>query len=443
VISRRRFLRGVLGGATVTTSLPLLDIFLNDNGTALADTGANLPVRFGTWFWGCGVNPDRWVPVTDGADFELPPEMLAIAPVREHINVLTGYDAKLDGKANAPHHTGVVATLTGAPSGVEEEYPAPTLDTIVSAFLGAATRFRSLEVAADNTRSHSYSRLSSSVINQSEISPIALYHRLFGLEFVDPDAGPFEVDPRVQLRKSVLSALMEDATRLDASLGSHDRQRMDQYFTSVREMEKRLDFMLSGPPDLAACSKPDEVTEEELGVTLDRVVGTHAVMADLLALALACDQTRVVNVVFSWGLSALRIAGTYVAHHDITHNEAIDPVLGYQPAVLPFIMASMDAWALFVERLAAVPEGDGTLLDNCLIMAHSETSLAQSHDVRNLPVMTAGKAGGKLKTGLHVRGNGDPITRIGLTVQQLVGQPVARWGTGSMDVSSPITELLV
>ena len=82
-------------------------------------------------------------------------------------------------------------------------------------------------------------------------------------------------------------------------------------------------------------------------------------------------------------------------------------------------------------------------LPDCLLLAHSETSFAQSHDIRQLPVMTAGHAGGKMRAGLHVRGNGDPITRVGLTIQQLVGQPVATWGTGSMQVSAAIDAIVV
>ena len=442
MISRRRFLRGVAGGAVVTAGLPLLDIFLDGKGEALAETGAPLPLRFATWFWGCGMNPERWIPAQDGQGFELSLELQALSPVREHLNVLTGFDAILDGVGNIPHHTGVAATLTGIAHDVEEEWPGPTLDTLISAKLGAATRFRSLEVSASGVRSHSYSRPGASVMNQSEVSPLAFYERLFGAEFVDPDAAPSAPDPRIQLRQSVLSALMEDTARLNASLGSHDRHRLDQYLTSVRELEKRLDFMLSDPPDLESCVKPEAPSGEQSGDDVETVSQNHEIFADLMTMALACDQTRVANLLYSWGLSGLRIAGDNATHHDLTHNEIIDPELGYQPSVLPFIESSMTAFSSFVQKLRAVPEGAGTLLDSCLVMAHSDSSFAQTHDIRGIPVMTAGSAGGKLKTGRHVRGNGDPITRVGLTMQHLVGEPVASWGTGSMEVSAPIDELL-
>ncbi len=441
MITRRRFLRGVAGGATVTAALPFLDLFLDDHGEALADGGA-LPVRFGTWFWGCGMNPDRWVPPTDGLNYTLSPELAPIEPVRRHLNVLSGFDAKLGGAANIPHHTGVVATLCGVASGIDHEYLAPTLDTTIAAALGKQTRFRSLEVSADGVRAHTYSRFSTSVINQSEVSPIALYQRLFGPDFADPNGDPAPPDPRIQLRRSVLSAVMDDTRRLEAELGAHDKRRLDQYLTSVRELEQRLGFLLGGTPPLEACTKPEEPGRERLGADLATADQNHALLTELLTMALACDQTRVINVLFSSGLSGLRVAGTNSTHHELTHNEVIDSELGYQPTVLPFLMASMEAWSGFVQRLAAVREGDGTLLDNCLVMAHSETSFAQAHDIRGLPIMTAGSAGGALKTGLHVRGNGDAVTRVGFTVQQALGLPVSSWGSGEMLVSAPIGEIL-
>ncbi len=443
MMRRRRFLRGVCQGAAVTAALPLLDLFLDAKGEALAESGAPMPTRFLTWFWGCGVNPTRWVPDKEGTEFDLSIELAALEPVRSHLNILSGFDAILDGVGNIPHHTGVAATLTGIAHGVEDEWPGASLDTLIASKLGASTRFRSLEISADGVRTHSYSRIDEHIQNQSEVSPLALYERLFGAEFVDPDAEPAPPDPKVMLRRSVLSALMEDTARLNARLGSHDKHRLDQYLTSVRELEKRLDYMLSEAPELAACKKPKGPKSESLGDDVDTVVANHDILSDLLTMALACDQTRVANMIFSWGLSELRVAGTNATHHDLTHNEVIDAELGYQPSVLPFIQASMQAWADFVAKLAAIPEGAGSLLDNCLVMAHSDSSFAQTHDIRSLPVMTAGRAGGKLRTGLHLRGNGDPITRVGLTMRHLMGDPVAKWGSGSMEGSSPISEIMV
>lgn len=439
-ISRRTVLRGMVGGAAVSLGLPLLDCFLNDHGTALAQ-GAPLPVRFGTWFWGCGMNPDRWAPQTEGADYDLPPELEALAGVRDEVSILSGFNAVLDGRANLPHWTGVMATLTGSVPAVEPEVPAPTLDVLISERIGAATRFRSLELAATGVPGQSYSRASQSIVNASTVSPLELYTRVFGPDFVAPGDGGQPPDPRTLLRQSVLSAVRDDAGRLESRLGSHDRQRLDQYFTSLRQLENQIELSLS-PPDLAACSRPRPPMGEQLGTDLEQTTSTHRMLTELLVFALLCDQTRVFNMLFSWGTSELRRPGAETAHHQYTHDEMVDPVLGYQPQATSFVLDSMEAWAGFVERLAATPEGAGTLLDNCLVLAHSESSFAKSHQVTSLPVMIAGRAGGRLRAGVHVRGNGEPVSRIGLTVQQAMGLSVAAWGTRSLEVAQPIGAIL-
>ena len=106
-------------------------------------------------------------------------------------------------------------------------------------------------------------------------------------------------------------------------------------------------------------------------------------------------------------------------------------------------MASMEGWADFVEKLAAIPEGDGTMLDNCLVFANSDLSFAKPHDVRGLPMMIAGSAGGRITPGIHVRGNTDAVTRVGLTVQQAMGLPIDSWGQNSLQTSLPVSEILV
>ncbi len=273
------------------------------------------------------------------------------------------------------------------------------------------------------------------------MSPLEVYTRIFGADFFDPNDGPFVPDPQTVLRGSALSAVAEDATRLEKRLGSHDRQRLDQYFTSLRQLERQIEISLS-PPNLAACSRPSAPRREEIGTEVSQANATHDILADLLVFALLCDQTRVFNMMFSFGLSDLRVLGEDISHHQLTHDEPVDPELGYQPRSTAFSQISMEAWARFVEKLAATPEGDGSLLDNCLIMAHSDHSFAKSHLVVGLPVMVAGKASGKVTPGVHVRGNGEPISRIGLTLQQVMGVQVSQWGTGSHQTSQPISEIL-
>jgi len=137
-------------------ALPFLDCFLNTNGTALA-AGRPLPVRFGTWNWGCGMNPQRWVPTKTGTNFELGAELKYIEPVREHINVFSGFKAMLDGKPNLPHFSGVQALRAGGVAAQMGPMDAPTLDVLIGDAVGTDTRFRSLEMAATGDPKHSYS----------------------------------------------------------------------------------------------------------------------------------------------------------------------------------------------------------------------------------------------------------------------------------------------
>jgi len=102
----------------------------------------------------------------------------------------------------------------------------------------------------------------------------------------------------------------------------------------------------------------------------------------------------------------------------------------------------MEAWADFVERLATIPEGDGTSLDNCQIFGHSDVSFTKVHGIIGLPMMIAGRAGGALRPGVHVAGQTEPTTRVGLTIQQVMGLNVEKWGTESLEVRQPVSEIL-
>lgn len=441
-IDRRTFLRGSLGGAAVTVGLPLLDLFLNINGDAIAATGAPLPQRFGTWFFGCGMNPPRWDPTAEGADWELTPELLPIASIKDRINVLSGFSVLLAGEANLVHRTGVFGTLCGgAPTAVDMTH-GPSLDVLISDDIGTQTRFRSLEMAATGSTRDSNSLRSPTNVNPAEPTPLSLYTRVFGPGFSDPNAGEFTPDPHLLLRQSALSVVSEDRKRLEAQLGSTDRARLDEYFTALRQLERQITLQRQKPPPLEACSVPSAPKQGEVNSEVGNVVANHNLLARTLALALACDQTRVFNMVFSDRASSLRMPGSADSHHTLTHEEARDKELGYQPKATAFVLKTMEAWTTFVETLDSVPEGDGTLLDNCLVMAHSETSDANSHSVKGLPFMLAGTAGGRIKTGMHVSGVGDSTSRIGLTMQQTMGLNVGRWGTKQNDTSRPIHEII-
>jgi hypothetical protein len=441
MIRRRNVLRGMLGGAAVSVGLPFLDCFLNTNGTALA-SGAALPVRFGTWTWGCGMTSARFVPRTTGADYEITPELQAIAPLKKKVSLFTGFNVQTDGRENKGHQTGPVTIRTGtAPSGTVF-YERPTIDILISDVIGTDTRFRSLEMAATGNPEHSYSVRSAGVVSPAVPSPAALYERVFGPDFQDPNSGTFKPDPRIMVRNSVLSAVKDEREDFVNGLGAADRARMDQYFTSVRQLEQQLDLQLQKPEPLGACSIPQEGEQMTPGTEITAVSHNHKLMAMILAHALACNQTKVFNMVFSDWTSSLRRQGSSETAHATTHNEPNDAKLGYQVEVSWFVEQAMNGWGTFLTTLDGIPEGAGTLLDNTIVFAHSDTQFARAHTIEGIPMMVAGSGGGRLKTGLHMAGNGEPVTRVGLTLQQVMRVPVNRWGTGSMETSKPVSEIL-
>ncbi|MBY0510719.1 MAG: DUF1552 domain-containing protein [Rhodospirillaceae bacterium] len=441
-LTRRGALRGMLGGTAVTVALPYLDCFLNTNGTALAATGQRLPVRFGTWFWGLGITPARWIPKNGGPGYDIPIELKAIEPFKDQVTICSGFAVNLDGKTNFPHGCGHMAIRTGITPSTHEKAEAPTIDMLVADVIGTGTRFRSLEVTTTGDAKHSYSFRNATAMNPSETSPLALYTRIFGPEFQDPNAGVFKPDPRAMVQKSVLSGVAAQREKLMRQVGAADRARLDQYFTSLRQIEQQFELQLQKPPPAEACKVPQQPKDAPVGVEIGQATRTHDAMAQLLAMALACNQTRVFNMVFSQAASRLRKEGSGTAHHQLTHEEQADAKLGYQPDSTFFVEQSMASWGRFVRTMAEFKEGDGSLLDNCAVFAHSDTQFAKVHDIVGIPMMIAGKAGGRLKSGIHLKGNGDPVSRIGLTLQQAMGVPVDKWGGGSMQTSKSITDIL-
>ncbi len=440
--SRRCILRGAAGGVAVSMGLPFLDGFLNDHGTALA-SGAPLPVRFGTWFWGLGHTPGRGIRTVDRNDFRFIDECLALEPYRkDYINYFSAFNVPLDGRASAVHFTGWVGQRTGSvPTGFGA-IPAPTLDTMIADTIGGRTRFKSLELSCTGNPVHSYSYRSAGNHNAAEVSPLQFYLRLFGPEFAVGNGAEAAPDPRMLLRQSVLSAVQDDRKHLAKAVGSADRMRLDQYFTSVRELEQQLEISLSAPPLMEACGRPDEPDEASLAQDVDAVGEVHDAFAKILALALACDQTRVFNVLYSQAASEVREKGTTFTHHILSHEEPPDDDLGYQVKTAWFNELSLMSFGRMLDEFASLREGDGTLLDNVLILAQTDTSDAKTHSVIGIPAMTIGRAGGRIKTGMHINGNASPISRIGLTVMQVMDVSIAEWGTRSLRTTSPISDIL-
>ncbi len=441
-LSRRTALKGLVNGAAITVGVPLLDAFLDGNGQALAATGAPVPVRFGTWFWGLGVNPNRWFPSKAGKDYDLKPELEPIRALQHKISVLGNFNVPLDGAPNLPHASGGPAVRTGRALTAERGLPGESFDVTISDLIGTRTRFRSLETSSSGDPRNSLSGRGGGNLNPSEVSAASLYTRIFGTGFKDPNSATFTPDPVVMARRSVLSAVTDQRQALDRAVGAADRQKLDQYYTSVRQLENQLDIELTKPEPLQSCAVPKAVADRVVNAEIENVMKNHELMTDLLVMALACDQTRVFNMMFNNGASSLTRIGSTITHHQLTHEEVLDNTLGYQPNATYFLTKIMEAWVYFVSALDKVKEGDRTLLDNTLVLAHSETEFAKFHTIDNLPMMLAGSAGGRARTGMYIDGGGTPISRVGLTLQQIMGVPLDRWGTKSMETSKTIGEIV-
>lgn len=446
-LNRRSLLKGMLGGATVSMGLPLLNMFLNSNGTAYAN-GAGIPIRFGTYFWGLGLTDTpsggtRWVPQTSGYGYEITPELQAIAAVKDKVSVFSGFRAIPDTRPNLVHWSGHASILSGTAPMTTSRFDGATLDTRVADAIGGSTRFRVLDIDASvSRRPISYSTRTGTTFASPDVTPLELYQRLFGDGFQDPNSDVWAADPDIMLRQSVLSAVTEQRQSLMRSVGQDDKIKLEQYFTSLREMENQLAVQLQRPEPRDACVIPQAPGETERSASIDVVNNNTRVMARLLAMALACDQSRVFNFVHTGGTSETYIAGQSKIYHQITHDEPTDGQLGYQPETSKLAGLVMDGFGAFLEEMDAVKEGDGTLLDNCLVMAFSDTGYAKIHSIDNIPIMLVGGAGGRHKAGQHIHEPGESVTRVSLTAMQIAGAAVGEFGTGSMRTARPVSAVM-
>jgi hypothetical protein len=433
----------MLNGAAVSVALPFLNCFLNDNGTALAN-GAAIPQRFGTWQWGLGMSEAIFVPQKTGANFDLPPEIAPLKPIQQHINLFTNYKVFKDAAPNLCHHTGWVILRSGIAPLTAQNHPGETLDVTISKKIGNATRFRNLAATATGDVRDTFSYENGNTVTTPEWSPLRFYQRLFGKDFQNPNAADFTPDPRVMVRKSVLSGVMEDTHALNKELGTEDRARLDQYFTGLRDLERRFDLQLTKPQPIAACH-PVAAPKEDLpaGLDADLVSQRHRMMTDLMLMAVACDQARVFNMFYAAAFSGTTRKGYDKPHHTATHEEAVDTSQKCQPHVSWYTKRAMEEWAYYVGALEKVKEGAGTMLDNVLIYATTDQSFAKIHAIEGIPMFTAGRAGGRIKTGLHIDGGGSQGTRLGLTAMRLMGLDMAAWGDQSNNTSKEISEILV
>jgi len=429
----------MMAGTAVTVGLPILDLQLDTNGEAFAATGSRIPPRFGTWFWGLGLNEGEWQPKDAGTNYELSRQLVALKQHQKKMNLYSGGQVFLDGQANNTHFTGTQGMLTGKVSGSAEYFN--TIDTIIGNVVGNGTRFRAVNVACDGDPKACWSADANGK-QPAEVSPVALYERIFGPEFQDPNAADFKPDPAIMVRRSALSAVSEERASLMNKLGATDKAKLDAYFTSLRALEQKLEIQLQKPEPLEACTKPTRPEDKEQLSTLATVaMARHDVFADLIVHALACGQTRLFNLSITQGMSGLRKEGEPASHHSYTHEEPIDPVLGYQIKCDWFSMLYMQHLANFVTKLDSIKEGDRTMLDRMMMFAFTDHGAPRLHSLRNYPVMTFGSVGGRMKTGMHLSKPGDAVTRVCLTAMQVMGVQVDSFGFGSNRATASYQEV--
>lgn len=439
-LSRRTMLRGMLGGAAVGIGLPMFEIFMNDNGTALAQ-GGGFNNRFGVFFWGNGMLPAKWVPPTagTGVDFTMSEQLAPLAAHKQKLALVSGMAVKT---ANTEAHSaGASGIFTGTsllqtPQG--NTLPGPSIDQIIAAEIGGLTRFRSIETSCESNGSWSYKGPHNR--NPAESSPHALFDRIFGAGFTAPGEDPI-IDPTLGLRRSVLDAVGDDALRIRTRLGSSDRQRLDQHLTAVRALEMQLARLEANPPAPAACEKPAEPLGAYPPINgRAQLRAINRAITDIMVMALACDQTRVFSHWFTPSVSNVLFPEASDGFHQLTHDEP-----GDQPQVHEIVKYIMGELAYLIGELDSVEEGDGeTLLDHMVMFCTSDCSLGRQHRLEEYPILLAGSAGGTLKTNVHYRSpSADNASRVLLTLARTMGLQLSTFGSGNGSANQVLSEILV
>jgi hypothetical protein len=435
-LSRRTMLRGAAMGAAGALALPTLDIMLNNHGTAFAQ-GEPLPKRFGVFFWGNGVRLSLWNPSSTGAGYALTEELAPLESVKDYVSVVSGMEIKTGNERG--HHAGCVGILSAAPmlsqdpmgAGYASTFTQPSIDQVVAARIGDQTRFKSLElgvsraiVTGEGSTLRYLSHNGENSANAPEYSPRAAFERLFGAGFVAPGDMAM-LDPRLALRRSVLDAVRKDASDLRAHLGMNDRRRLDQHLDSIRTLENQIIAIEEAAPPPNACMAADDPGD----VSSDNLAAVTDAMANLLALSLACDQTRVFSIMFSGSVSiqVYRELGITTEHHGLSHDEP-----GNQEKVHQITTFIVDRFARFLEQLRDTPEGDGNLLDSAAILASTDCAEGQPHSLNDYPILVAGRAGGALThPGVHYRSsNGENTSKVLLTLLQAMDLDMTEYGVG-------------
>jgi hypothetical protein len=409
-ISRRTVLQGL--GAAV--ALPWLEAMgpVGSWGLAAATAPAAgarpAPNRLAFIYVPNGKNMADWTPAAAGRLNELPHILQPLAPVKDELLVLTGLTAdkaRAHGDGGGDHARALAAFLTGCqPRKTDgtDIRAGVSVDQVAASRVGDQTRLASLEIGCEHGAmagncDSGYSCVYSSTMSwrsatqplPKEVNPRLVFERLFGS---GPDAQRARRDAR---RKSVLDFVREDAGDLRNKVGINDRRKLDEYFGSIRDIEQRMERAAKMPPVAApAGPRPTGVP----GNFQEHI----RLMCDLMVLAFQADITRVVTfVVTNEGSNRpYPFIGVPEGHHDLSHH-------GNDPAkkrkIRDINRFHVTQLAYLLTKLKGIREGDGTLLDHCMVAYGSGNSDGNAHNHDDLPLLLAGKGCGTIRPGRHVR----------------------------------------
>jgi len=436
-LSRRTLLKGL--GAAV--ALPVLDSMLATHSLGVAAekaaaAGKDIPIRLAFVSQPNGVIPSAWFPKTPGADFELVESLEALAPLKSDLIVISGLaqdNGRAKGDGPGDHARSAASLLTGA-------HPRKTAganikvgmsaDQWVASKIGHLTRIPSLEVGIEPGRSSGncdsgYSCAYSNTISwksestpmAKEINPRLVFERLFGGEENNPEARA----KRAAYRKSVLDVVAGDAAKLKEKLGQTDRQKLDEYFTSVREIETRIEQAETQ----AKNNRPD--FEIPKGIPKDGREHLR-LMYDLMTVAFRTDSTRVITCMTAneGSNKTYPLVGVNEGHHELSHHRNEADKIEKLKKIDKF---QMEQFAYFLQQLKSVKEGEGTLLDHCLVMFGNGLGDGNAHSHHNLPIILAGRGSGSVKPGRYLKlENETPLNDLFLSLFDRMGAPTDSFG---------------
>jgi len=452
-LSRRTVLRG-MGTAVAVPFLEAMMPSLTLGADAVAKAG---PRRLAFIYVPNGVHMQAWTPAAEGADFELTRTLTLLKPFKNKLTVLTGLTcdkANANGDGPGDHARAMSAYLTGCQPRKTEGANLKigmSVDQACAAKLGHLTRFPSLELGIEEGRqvgrcdsgyscayNHNLSWKNETTPAIKECDPRAVFDRLFSNG--DPKETARQREQREQRRKSILDFVREDAKSLQNQIGSSDKQKMDEYLSSIREIEVRLgkhQENASKPPE--GTERPRQISRS-IGLQQDRGAGQHypelvELMLDMMALAFQTDLTRICTLPFANEASNQMYpwAEANVPHHGTSHHggnaqkqEMLARINGYH----------IKLFTRLLEKLDKIQEANGTVLDNSMIVYGAGNSDGNRHNHDNLPILLVGKGGGSIRPGRHIRyPNFTPITNFWLALLDRMGTPYTKLGdsTGKLE----------